>query len=201
MIIEASRNRYGETVSVEKLARAVVMRVGRSPDIQSIYPVPEGMYYDAVKYAPEKDSLLVLGTAGGSAGHVGSAAGFKKIVGMDADAELIRLGAAHFHTEYVFDKIVIGDVYNFEHWPRLGWHEAYSCIFFDAYNAHKLSVHATDNTYLHFLISRLTSKGVLLFNCPRPGSVQTLTQALRAAAIPATWNRYGENMIATIKKI
>jgi spermidine synthase len=200
MIIEASRNRYGEVVTVEKNGSSVVMRVGRSLDIQSAYPAPDGMYYDSVKMSPEKGSLLVLGVAGGSAGHVGAAAGFKKIVGMDADPELIRLGAAHFHTEYVFDKIVIGDVYNFEDWLKLNWNAAYDCIFFDAYNAHKLSVRATENTFLRFMVSRLTQKGVLMFNCPRPASVQSLTIALRDVGMKAIWNRYGNNMVAFIKK-
>lgn len=200
MILSVSQTRSGVKATVEREGEYTIMRLGNSPDVQSVLPVPSNLYYNAVRLSEKRDSILVIGVAGGSAGRVALAAGFDRIVGIEADAELLRLGDVYFGVREVFDGVALGDAFDFDDWKKVGWDRKWSCIFFDAYNESTLSRRALEPVYLRFLLSRLVEGGTLLFNCATKNNMDALRSALADIGIIGTWHKYSKNWVCEVKK-
>lgn len=201
MLVYVGKNQLGQKIKVERVNNINIFKIGDGPDLQSAYPVPAGMYYDAVKLPHRRDSIIICGVAGGSAGHVAREAGYKRIVGIERDQEMYNVGVEYFATGEVFDKIVIGDCLDPDNWANLAWlRPQYSAIFFDAYNGSDISSKALDDRYLSFMLEQLHKQGVIIFNCPTDIAKERVDAAFKKFDLIPTWYKYQLNHVALIKK-
>jgi len=208
VILEQAVSSSGETIYVEDVPylngpTRRVLRVGRSPHLQSILPAVPGFYYDAVGLVPFRGSLVLIGVAGGTAAHVAREAGFRQIYGIESDPEMVRLGRKYFNLDDVFDRLVLGDGFDFEAFSDLGWNRTYSCIFFDAFRGLELSTRLYQVTYLRFLISRVEEGGRLLINATTYAKSLSVGAALDLVGshIRWDWHTYRDNWVAEVYRV
>lgn len=208
VILDQATSSSGETIFVEEVrylnaSPRLVIRLGRSPHLQSILPPFPGFYTDSLSLVPWRGSLMVVGVAGGTAGHLAREMGFRRIYGIESDSEMLRLGRRHFRLDDVFDSIVLGDAYDFQVWSQVGWRNTYSCIFFDAYRGLEHSTKLYQVTYLRFLLSRLEEGGRLLINATSYAKSLSLSTALElvGAGIRWDWHQYGGNWVADVYRV
>jgi len=181
---------------VDDDGRPALMVDGVILSVSAAGPDPPSGYWAAMMPEGSPRSALLLGLGGGTLAHL-LARGHPNIdmVGVDADAELIRFAVAHFGLSLPNLEIVVGDA--FEYVERCDRH--FDFVAVDLFRGYDFQQGATARPFLRRLKTMVGHGGEVAFNLFRDRRTEQRITRIARVLRPYRTDRVQRNVVLHCK--